>query len=251
MTPALAVPSRSTPPGWKRSWTLLVSLAVHAGLFAAVMWAGRTPPVHKATQVAVVQRKPKPKPEEKHEDEKPKPPPPQPVVQPKAIAAPAPVAPAPVAPVAAAPVAHVASGLTMSNGPGGGGGLAVGGLGKAATPAAAQAAPQPDKQTRAPAPVPKEDACDAPDTKPKPLGSTQVDYPDKARAEGVEGRIQVRLKIGEDGAVIDVELVQGIEASLDAVVLSVLRTWKFQPATHCGKPAPGVLAWAQRFELGD
>ena len=30
-----------------------------------------------------------------------------------------------------------------------------------------------------------------------------------------------------------------------------LGTWHVQPATQCGKPAPGVLAWAQRFELGD
>jgi protein TonB len=146
----------------------------------------------------------------------------------------------------------VATGLTLSNGPSGSG-VAVAAGNASSAPSGAPHGEQPGQRLAPPAPPQKkeDDPCEAPDTKPKPLGSLQVEYPDKARADGVEGRIQVKIVVGADGAVRDVQVVQSIEPSLDATVLAVLRTWKFAPATHCGKPAEGSLAWAQRFELGD
>lgn len=247
---ATALPSRRSPgSGW--SWTIIISVLVHVSLVGLVLWGGSKPREHRPTSVAVVQSKPKPKPEEKHEDEKPKPPPPPPVVRQKVAEVAPVVAPPPVAAPAPAAPAHVATGLTMSNS-GGSGGIAVGGMSNTPQPRAAAAAPpSDDKQSRTPPAPAKTDECEGPDTKPKPSGTMQVDYPDKARADGIEGRIQVRIRVGDDGAVVDVEVVEGIDPSLDAVVLAVLRTWKFHPATHCGKPVAGVLAWAQRFELGD
>jgi protein TonB len=224
------------------------SVALHAGVFGWLAYEGKNPPARKATVVAVVS-KPKPKQEEPKPDEpKPKPPPPPPVV--RKAAAPSP-APAPVPAPAPAPKAapRFATNLTMGNGPA----LAVtGALGGNALPGRPVEA-----ESRAKPPAPQQpavqalDPCDAPDTKPKPLGTVTVEYPDKARADGVEGRISVRIRVGDDGSVESVEVVEGIEASLDAVVISALKTWKFAPATHCGKPVAGVLAWAQRFELGD
>jgi protein TonB len=238
-----------------RTWTIAISLLVHVAIFGVVMWSGRTPPVHKGTEVTVLS-KPKPKPADpKPDEDKPKPPPPPPRVAPK-VAAPAPTAPPPPAAVPApAPTSapRVASGLTLSNGPatGGPGGVAIGGLSNGTLAANGPPPPGDDRPPRQPPPPREEDACDQADTKPRPVGTVQVDYPDKARADGLEGRIQVRIHVGNDGSVIGVDVVEGIDPSLDAVVLAVLRTWKFQPATHCGRPTPGVLAWAQRFELGD
>jgi protein TonB len=223
------------------------SVAIHAGLFGWLAFEGKTPPARKATVVAVVQNKPKPKAEEpKPEEPKPKPPPPPPVVRQAVAPAPAPAATPAPAPKAAP---RFATNLTMGNGPA----LAVtGALGGNAGPGRPVEA---ESRAKPPAPaqpaVQAPDPCDAPDTKPKPLGTVTVEYPDKARAEGVEGRISVRIRVGDDGSVESLEVIEGIEASLDAVVVSVIKAWKFAPATHCGKPVAGVLAWAQRFELGD
>ncbi len=232
-----------------RSWTFALSVVVHGAIFAVVMWRGKTPPVHRGTEVAVVTKKPKP-PQPKPDEEKPKPKPPPPPKPREVVAAPV-VAPAPVPPAPAAPGPRVASGLTLSNGPSSGGGIAVAGMTN--TPGPSGGPPNPDDRSNRLPPPPKKDvdACDAPDTKPKPMGSVQVEYPDKARADGIEGRIQVRIHVGDDGAVTDVEVVESIDPSLDATVLAILRTWRFQPATHCGRASAGVLAWAQRFELGD
>jgi protein TonB len=224
----------------------LASIAVHAGAIGWLAWVGRTAPPHKPTFVAVVKNKPKPKEAEKKEEEpkpKPKPPPVVKQAEPPPIVLPAPAPPP--APASAAP--RFASNVTLGNGPAV---AATGALGGSAGP------PRPPEAERKakPAPPPAgkvEDPCDAPDTKPRPLGAVTVEYPDKARADGVEGRIAVRIHVADDGSVESLEVLESVEASLDAVVLSVLKTWKFAPATHCGKPVAGVLAWAQRFELGD
>ncbi len=237
-----------------RTWTVLLSVVVHGAMFGLVAWRGRVPAVHRGTEVSVVS-KPKKAPEPKDEPKKVEPPPPPPPrVMPKVVApSPAPAAPAP-APAPAPSGPRVATGLTLSNGPSTGGGPALAVAGPSGNGSnAAPGSAQPGQRLAPPPPVPKkeDDPCEAPDTKPRPLGSLQVEYPDKARADGVEGRIQVKIIVGEDGAVRDVQVVQSIEPSLDATVLAVLRTWKFAPATHCGRPAEGSIAWAQRFELGD
>jgi len=234
-----------------RSWTIGLSVVVHLVVFGLIQWQGRTPPMHHGTQVTVVSKPKKPA-EPKPQDEAPKPPPPPPPRAPK-VAQPAAPAPAPTpAPSTPAPSARpVATGLTMSNGPASPGGVAVGAVGNGSGPVGNAHTGDAPARLTPPQKKPEADPCDAPDTKPRPLGSVQVEYPDKARADGVEGRIQVRLHVADDGSVTDVEVVESIEPSLDATVIAVLRTWKFQPATHCGKPSAGVLAWAQRFELGD
>jgi protein TonB len=235
-----------------RTWTVLLSVVVHGAMFGLVAWRGRVPTVHRGTEVSVVS-KPKKAPEPKDEPKKVEPPPPPPpraapkVVAPAAVVAPAPApAPAPSGP-------RVATGLTLSNGPSGSGVAVAAGSASGNASNAPRSAEPGQRLAPQPPPPPKkvDDPCDAPDTKPRPLGSLQVEYPDKARADGVEGRIQVKIVVGDDGAVRDVQIVQSIEPSLDATVLAVLRTWKFAPATHCGKPAEGSIAWAQRFELGD
>jgi protein TonB len=230
-----------------RTWFLVASMAVHAAAFGTLLFFGRQPREHHFQQVAVVKEKKKPK-EEKPPEEKPAPPPPP---RP-ALAAPPPPASAPVvaAPKASAP--HFATGLTLGNGPSSGVGIAIGGATNGPVEHVEREVAPEHRENRPP--PPKQDApdlCDQPDTKPRPVGTNQVEYSDKARADGVEGRIQVVIHVNDDGSVASVEVVSGIEGSLDAYVLSIIRSWKFTPATHCGRPVAGTLTWAQRFELGD
>lgn len=233
-----------------RSWFIFASLVVHAVAFGGILYFGRQPRERHLQHVAVVTQKRAKK--EKPPEEKP-PPPPTPKAPPTPPRA-APPAPQPVpAESPKAPSHHFATGLTLGNGPSPGG-IAVG------TPTSGPAehgsgpprsGPE-HRENRPPPPKTDEaDRCDQPDTKPRPVGTSQVEYSDKARADGVEGRIQVIIKVSDDGSVVSVDVVSGIEASLDAYVLSVIKTWKFTPATHCGRAVTGTLSWAQRFELGD
>ena len=86
-------------------------------------------------------------------------------------------------------------GLTLGNATG----LATGPSSAAVVPAAGGEPQQSVRRDKPPPPA--ETECDQADTKPRILGTSQVEYPDSARAEGIEGRIQVRLTIGDDGSV--------------------------------------------------
>ena len=232
-----------------RTWFIFASLAVHAAAFGSILYFGRQPRAHHLQQVAVIKQKKAP-PKEKAAEEKPPPPKPPPPPPPPPRAATPPPPPPSEAPKPAS--RHFATGLTLGNGPSTGG-IAVGPASGPVEHDSRTPPPPPEHRDNRP-PPPKTDAvdaCDEPDTKPRPVGTNRVEYSDTARANGLEGRIQVVIQINDDGSVASVEVVSSIEPGLDAYVLSIIRTWKFTPATHCGRAVPGTLTWAQRFELGD
>jgi periplasmic protein TonB len=231
-----------------RSAFFLASVVLHGALFGGILYFGRQPRSRQPQQIAVVRQKARPQPARPTEE----PPPPAPPL-PRLAAPP----PRPAAPERAQPPKGVgprfSTGLTLGNGSGGGG-VSLGALAPAlGGPSHAGPPPLEPRADRPPPPRAQapEVVCDDPDTKPRPAGTNQVEYSDRARAEGLEGRIQVLIHVASDGAVSSLEVVSGIEPGLDAYVLSMLRTWRFLPATHCGRAVAGTLSWAQRFELGD
>jgi protein TonB len=208
----------------------------------------------------------------KKKAEPPKPPPPPPPV---AHHAPRVVATAPkVSPVAEAPKpvarAAVATALAMSNedAPGG---IALGGPADGAKAgAAAAAAPtrvasvasSRTKRTREAlgegpgAGAPGGEAGDLPCTeepsKPVPVSRTDLEYTVAAKTEGIEGKLKLKLTIGADGSVTDVEVLASVEPALDGVAVAAARQWRFKPAMACGKPiAGGTYILQKRYELTD
>lgn len=215
----------------------------------------------RATTVAVVNEKKK---EAKPED-KPKPPPPPPPA-PKAApkAAPEPKAEAAPEPAEAPKVASseatepMSSGLNLSNdGPG----MDMGGPAK--SPGAGRKDPNAaDTKPKAVKPVVKTDggqggaqgeqACTEEPTKPEVISKVEIEYTDQARADGVEGKLKLRLTIGSSGDVTGVEVLASVNASLDAAAVATAKQWRFKPAMKCGKPfAGGTFVIARTFELGD
>ena len=94
--------------------------------------------------------------------------------------------------------------------------------------------------------------CKEEATKPEPIFKEEIAYPAQARADGVEGRLVLRLVIGADGSVAQVEVVSSVESALDAAAIVSAKKWRFKPAMRCGRPvAGGVYTLARRFELGD
>lgn len=233
-----------------RGKTLLLSIALHGLLALLVLFFANRKQPPRPIQVAVVEARKKKQPEKPPEPEKPaeaKPPPPP---RPAAVALPAPAvveAPAPAPTPAPAPKGpRISTGLTLQGGPSAGG-MAVGGL----TRERVDPRPAPRSPSRVDAPA-REQPCLEEPTKPTLVRSTEIEYPPRAREEGVEGRLVLRVLLGEDGTVRDVEVLSSVEPSLDAAAIATVRTWIFKPSMRCGKPyAGGTYTLARRFELGD
>ena len=129
----------------------------------------------------------------------------------------------------------------------------VGGLAVAVAPAAlATAAPT---VTRAPVPVVKQPIargplsvpCAEPPRKPKPLDVPQPEYPERARAAGIEGKVRVELSVDENGRVSAVRVLQGLGYGLDEAAVEAAERARFAPALRCGKPAPATFTISMRF----
>jgi protein TonB len=100
---------------------------------------------------------------------------------------------------------------------------------------------------------PEEDTCTEAPTKPVPeTRSTEIEYTQEARANGVEGRLVLKIVVAADGTVQSVEVVSSVDPALDAAAVAAVKTWVFKPAMRCGKPFGGAsFTLARRFELGD
>jgi protein TonB len=241
--------------------TLVIAIFLHVALAVAATNVQEQKRKRRATSVAVVGEKKKPpKPEDK-----PKPPPPPPPApkaapraapEPKAETAPAPSAEAPK--VASSEASEtMSSGLNLSNdGPG----MDMGGPAK--DPNAGRKDPNAaETKPKAVKPVVKTDsgggsqgeqACTEEPTKPEVINKVEIEYTDQARADGVEGKLKLRLTIGASGDVTNVEVLASVNPSLDAAAIATAKQWRFKPAMRCGKPfAGGTFVIARTFELGD
>jgi protein TonB len=243
--------------------TVIVSLAVHAGVAVSLMSAAQQGERRKAIQVAVAAEK------KKAEPPKPPPPaPPKPRQAPRVVASaakPAAVTEAP-RPVARAPVATA---LAMSNddapggvalgGPSGGGGPSAG----TAAPTRVASAVSSARTRRAREALGEGNAgsaageggeapCTEEASKPKPVSMTDLEYTVAAKTEGIEGKLRLRLTVAADGSVSDVEVLASVEPALDAVAVAAARQWRFTPAMRCGKPvAGGTFLLNKLYELTD
>jgi TonB family protein len=74
-------------------------------------------------------------------------------------------------------------------------------------------------------------------TEPPTLGGLEVDYPEAARKQGVEGTVKVSGTLGEDGKVRDVTVINDLGQGTGAAVAAGLQRLYFKPATYMGKPA--------------
>ncbi len=227
---------------------IIGSLAIHVLVFGYALRVSEKKKHRVATAVVV---------EKKKEPEKPKPRP-KPLVQKKIEPQPEPVplknAPTHAPEPAPAPVdTHV----TMSNddGPGIDVGPKKGEQPKASAPKAASHE-RPAKEKVLGGSVkgnPEDDNCTEAPSKPSPLTRpSEIEYTQDARANGIEGRLILRITVAADGSVADVQVQGSVDAALDAAAVAAVKTWTFKPAMRCGKPmAGGVYTLARRFELGD
>lgn len=63
----------------------------------------------------------------------------------------------------------------------------------------------------------------------------EPEYPEDARKEGKQGTVLMRVSIGKDGSVTDVEIMDGDPAFIPAAKAAVMQ-WHYKPYINCGEP---------------
>lgn len=87
---------------------------------------------------------------------------------------------------------------------------------------------------------------------PRAMAGFQPDYPGSMVRLGVEGSVTVRVTIGVDGRVADIERVAATnEAFWIATQRQALRKWRFRPATRDGVAIVSSRVMTVHFRLTD
>lgn len=85
----------------------------------------------------------------------------------------------------------------------------------------------------------KGNGADAQDVRPAfPVFSPRPPVTDRALLPKSEQKIVVDVDVDALGTVVGENLVKGMGNQLDQIVLDIVKTWRFQPATVDGKPVP-------------
>ena len=91
---------------------------------------------------------------------------------------------------------------------------------------------------------------DSVDQPPRPLLQTPMQYPPRAKAQGVTGYVVLNVLIGPTGEVEKVSVLEAQPAGVfDEVAVAGVRSWRFEPASYRGE---NVRVWARqkvRFDL--
>ena len=81
--------------------------------------------------------------------------------------------------------------------------------------------------------------------------NSQINYPEQAKADGIEGRVIVQFTIGTDGVVRDVQVLRSVREDLDAEVVRVVSASpKWEPGvTADGKKVPVTFSFPVVYKL--
>ncbi|RJO63496.1 MAG: energy transducer TonB [Myxococcales bacterium] len=66
-------------------------------------------------------------------------------------------------------------------------------------------------------------------------GNASPDYPEEARAKGLEGMVILKVVVTEEGAIENIQVMKGEEPFVSAAV-AVVKTWRYKPALVENQP---------------
>jgi protein TonB len=98
--------------------------------------------------------------------------------------------------------------------------------------------------------------ADSRDVRPAfPVFSPRPPVSDRSLLPHSEEKIVVRVDVDALGQVVGENLVKGVGNRLDQIVLDIVKTWRFQPATVDGKPVPTeaelIFPFNQSYPISD
>jgi protein TonB len=74
-------------------------------------------------------------------------------------------------------------------------------------------------------------------------------YPDAARADGIEGDVLLEIVVGVSGAVESARIVRGVGHGLDEAALRSVHQFRFAPAIRGSRPVRVRMDWSVQFRL--
>jgi protein TonB len=89
------------------------------------------------------------------------------------------------------------------------------------------------------------------DGKARLLRGVAPAYPAQARAEGVEGTVDLELVVDAAGSLERARVVRGVGHGLDDAALAAVRAFRFTPATKGGHPVRARIGWSIAFRFRD
>jgi len=98
-------------------------------------------------------------------------------------------------------------------------------------------------------PVPYDAPFVATSARPRLVQGARADYPEMARLAGLQGLVMVKVLVGVDGRVEQVELLKGVHPLIDRPALAAARRLVFTPGTQRDIPVPCFVAVPFRFSL--
>jgi protein TonB len=91
---------------------------------------------------------------------------------------------------------------------------------------------------------------EAVDEQPRPLTQSAPEYPRRARAQGIAGRVVLSFLIDRDGAVQDVRVLSAEPPGwFEEAAQEAVRSWSFEPARYQGAPVPVRREIPLEFDL--
>ncbi len=86
-------------------------------------------------------------------------------------------------------------------------------------------------------------------TRPRLISGPDPEYSEKARKAHVEGVVQLKVTVNENGDVADVRVTKSLGSGLDENAVAAVRTWKFKPGTKDGTPVSSDIDVEVSFHL--
>jgi TonB family protein len=90
----------------------------------------------------------------------------------------------------------------------------------------------------------------SPGARPQVLKRTPARYTDEARKKKIQGRVGLRVMVGADGAVKDVQVLSSLDPGLDRNAIEAVKTWEWEPAHQSGASIDAVAMVDVIFNLG-
>lgn len=77
-------------------------------------------------------------------------------------------------------------------------------------------------------------------------------YPPQALRQRQQGKVILRVLVGEDGSAVEVTVQKSSGSRLlDQAAIEAVKTWKFNPGSKGGKPAQGYALVPIDFNLNE
>jgi TonB family protein len=89
---------------------------------------------------------------------------------------------------------------------------------------------------------------------PFPVGGVEaigkaVKYPEAARKDSVQGVVYVEATVDQEGNVIKAVALKGVRADVDKAAVDAVKSIKFKPGMHEGKPVEAIVTVPIAFRL--